>query len=49
MLACHGQGKFTEINGRNMAWVESGMGDPIVLLHGNSNIVLSMAQHYTLS
>lgn len=27
--------KFTEINGRNMAWVESGMGDPIVLLHGN--------------
>ena len=27
--------KFTEINGHNMAWVESGMGDPIVLLHGN--------------
>ena len=27
--------KFTEINGRNMAWVESGVGDPIVLLHGN--------------
>lgn len=27
--------KFTEIDGRNMAWVESGMGDPIVLLHGN--------------
>ena len=27
--------KFTEINGRNMAWVESGMGDPIVLLHEN--------------
>ena len=27
--------KFTEIDGRNMAWVESGMGDPIVFLHGN--------------
>ena len=27
--------KIAEVNGRNIAYVEVGEGDPIVLLHGN--------------
>ena len=27
--------KFIEVNGLEMAYVEAGSGDPIVLLHGN--------------
>ncbi len=29
------QKKFAEVNGRNIAYVEEGSGDPVVLLHGN--------------
>ena len=28
--------KMAEVNGRNIAYVEVGEGDPIVLLHGNA-------------
>ena len=27
--------KFTKVNGKQIAYVEEGNGDPIVLLHGN--------------
>lgn len=27
--------KFCEVNGRHLAYVEAGSGDPVVLLHGN--------------
>ena len=27
--------QFTEVNGKRIAYLEAGAGDPIVLLHGN--------------
>ena len=29
------QKQYLEVNGRRMAWVEMGQGDPIVFQHGN--------------
>ena len=35
-----------QVLGSEMAYVEVGEGDPIVLLHGNPNLVVSLAQRH---
>ena len=36
--------KYKTINGKKMAYIEEGEGDPIVFLHGNPNVVLFVAR-----
>ena len=36
--------KFIDVNGRKIAYVDEGSGDPIVLLHGNPYVLVPVAQ-----